>query len=724
MTGGVGSRTTAPVQTVRTRLTTRLAAGLEALRAAEQEQLPLWLPVLMGAGIALWFALPWAPWRLAAAMVLAALAGGALLMGARLAGVAALVLLAGMGAVELRVAGNGHAVLAERQFTVLVGRVTSVEPRAFGAQRLVLAPDAGPDGVRAVRLTVPAGAPVLAAGTRIRVRAIVSPPAGAAVPGGYDLARRDWFAGIGASAVPLGPIMVLALPQGGGLLADARLWLERARTTLARRIMARLPGETGALAAAFVTGQQGAIPPVTAQAMRDAGLAHLLSISGLHIAVVVGGTALLARLVLAAWPWLALRVPVPTVALGLGALAGLAYCLLAGAQVPTVRAVVAATIVVIGLMLGRQALSLRLLGAGAMAIMAVRPEALLGASFQMSFAAVAAIIALGNSRLGRWISTRGEDELLLRRLVRAVVGLIATGLVAELALAGIGLHHFGQAGLYGVIANLLAIPLTSFLVMPALGLALLGETLGTGIMWPLAGWAMGLLVAIADTTAAMPGATLRVMALPAPAYALGAAGGVWLVLWATWLRWAGLVPLAGAALWAHAAVPPDLLISADGRQLAVLTDDGTLAYARQRVGAYLHDNWTEATGARGDARWLGDVPAARCSPDLCIADLARGGRRWRVMATTSRMLLPRADFARACAGVDIIVSDRRLPAWCAPRWLKLDAASLATTGAVAIHLASRRIVTAADAAGDRAWQTRRGQAPRRQQGHDKRRASP
>jgi competence protein ComEC len=668
----LGSRTTAPVQTVRTRLTTRLAAGLDALRAAEQEQLPLWLPVLMGAGITLWFALPWAPWRLAAAMVLAALAGGALLMGARLAGVAALVLLAGMGAVELRVAGNGHAVLAERQFTVLVGRVTSVEPRAFGAQRLVLAPDAG----------------------------------------------------IGASAVPLGRVMVLALPQEGGVLADARLWLERARTTLARRIMARLPGETGALAAAFVTGQQGAIPPVTAQAMRDAGLAHLLSISGLHIAVVVGGTALLARLVLAAWPWLALRVPVPTVALGLGALAGLAYCLLAGAQVPTVRAVVAATIVVIGLMLGRQALSLRLLGAGAMAIMAVRPEALLGASFQMSFAAVAAIIALGNSRLGRWISTRGEDEPLLRRLVRAVVGLIATGLVAELALAGIGLHHFGQAGLYGVIANLLAIPLTSFLVMPALGLALLGETLGTGIMWPLAGGAMGLLVAIADTTAAMPGATLRVMALPAPAYALGAAGGVWLVLWATWLRWAGLVPLAGAALWAHAAVPPDLLISADGRQLAVLTDDGTLAYARQRVGAYLHDNWTEATGARGDARWLGDVPAARCSPDLCIADLARGGRRWRVMATTSRMLLPRADFARACAGVDIIVSDRRLPAWCAPRWLKLDAASLATTGAVAIHLASRRIVTAADAAGDRAWQTRRGQAPRRQQGHDKRRASP
>lgn len=691
------------VQTLKPGLAARIDARINLWREAERAALPLWLPVLFGAGIALWFVLPWAPWRQTAALALAALAAGALLAGGRLAGVAALMLLAGMGAAQLRVAGNAHAVLAQRQFTTLQGTVISVEPRAHGVQRLLLAADAAPDGVVRVRVTLPAAAPVLAAGQRISLRAILSPPAGAAVPGGYDLARRDWFAGIGASAMPLGPVRLLGQPP-----ADARAWLDRARTALARRIMARLPGETGALAAAFVTGQQGAIPPVTAQAMRDAGLAHLLSISGLHIAVVVGGTAFVARLLLAAWPWAALRMPVPTLALGLGALAGLGYCLLAGAQVPTVRAVAAATIVVVGMMLGRQALSLRLLAAGAMAILVVRPEALLGASFQMSFAAVAAIIALAESRLGRWLQSRSDGEPLARRLARPVLGLIATGIVAELALVGIGLHHFGQAGLYGVAANLLAIPLTSFVVMPALVLALLAETLGSGLLWPPAGWAMGLLVAIADTTAAQPGATLRVMALPAPAYALGVAGALWLMLWTSRLRWAGLLLLVAALLGARAARPPDLLISSDGRHLAVRLPGGALAYSRQRVGQYLRDNWAQATGAPGDAPlWLGDVPGARCSPDLCAVDLVRGPRRWRLLATTSRAWLPRAAFAAACANADIVVADRRLPAWCAPRWLKLDARRLAATGAVAIHLGSRRIATAADAVGDRPWQAMR-----------------
>jgi competence protein ComEC len=215
--------------------------------------------------------------------------------------------------------------------------------------------------------------------------------------------------------------------------------------------------------------------------MRDAGLAHLLSISGLHIAVVVGSVALLMRWLLGLWPWLVLRVPVPTLALALaaGALAGLAYTLLAGAQVPTVRAVIAACMVVVGMMLGRQALSLRLLAA-AFAILVVRPEALLGASFQMSFAAVIGIVALYESRLGKWLTAVREDEPWWQWLARAAASLLASGLVAELALSGIGLYHFGRSGLYGIAANLIAIPYTSFVVMPALMLAMLAEALGLG----------------------------------------------------------------------------------------------------------------------------------------------------------------------------------------------------------------------------------------------------
>ncbi len=694
------SRSTGQKQTARQ----RWQAGWWQWLEAERAHLPLWLPVVMAGGIALWFWLPWAPWRLAALVAALALLLGAGLAGWRSLAAGAAMLALGLAAVEVRVAMNAHPVLADRQFAQVAGVVVAAEPLAFGAQRLTVAPAVGqrPGGVERLTIRLGAGQKPVAPGSRIAVRALLSPPAGAAVPGGYDVARRAWFDGIGASGVALGPVAITAPPAPGPAQALAGL-----RSAIQARITAAVPGDAGAVAAAFVTGQQGAIGPITAQAMRDAGLAHLLSISGLHIAVVVGGVALLLRRGLALSPWLALRVPVPTLALAGGALAGLLYTLLAGAQVPTVRAVIVAGIVVLGMMLGRQALSLRLVAAAAFAILLVRPEALLGASFQMSFAAVTGIIALYESRLGKWLSAVHEEEAAWHWLMRHGAALLATGLVAEAALAGIGLYHFGRSGLYGVLANLLAIPWTSLVAMPALMLALLGEGLGLGWGWPLAGWALQRLIDLADMTAAMPGAVIITSAVPGPAFALGAASGLWLALWRTRARLAGLAGLAAAVALAQASPPPDLLISGDGRHLVLRLPDGRLAHARERVGDWLIDNMAEAMGSEAaTALWLGQVAGARCSAQACVADVRRGGRRWRLLATTSRDLLPRAAMAPACGAADIVVSDRRLPAWCQPRWLKLDRAALAHSGAVAVWLADRRVVAAADAGGDRPWRPR------------------
>lgn len=706
------SRTGTPIQTsaavvARTRIVDAWAAWL----SAERDRLPLWLPVALAAGIALWFALPWAPWRLAAAAVLVALAGGAAVAGWRWPAGLALVALAGMAAVELRIAANAHTLLIERRFAQVTGTLVAAEPQPFGGQRLLIAAPFGgqlPGGVEQVRITVRGESPPLPVGARVSVRALLSPPAGAAVPGGFDMARRLWFDGIGATGMALGPVQLLGAPPPG-----PRLWLEQRRADLQALITGRLPGEAGAVSAAFVTGRQGAIPPATAQAMRDAGLAHLLSISGLHIAVVVGSVSLLSRMLLALWPWAALRVPVPTIALGIGAAAGIGYTLLAGAQVPTVRAAIGASIVVIGMMLGRQALSLRLLAAAAVLILVVRPEALLGASFQMSFAAVAGIIALYESRLGRWLTAVRDDEPWWQWLGRSAASLLASGLVAELALSGIGLYHFGQSGLYGIIANIIAIPFTSFVVMPALLLALLAEAVGLGWLWPLAGWAMQRLIDIADITAALPGAVFSSAAIPPAAFALGIAGGLWLALWRTGVRWWGIAPILLAVVLAALAPLPDLLISGDGRHVAVRLADGRLAHSRARMGRYLIDNWAESVGADpAAALWWGRLPGARCSADACVADVVRGGRRWRLLATTSREYIDRALFEPACAGADIIVADRRLPGWCRPRWLKLDAAALALTGAVSIRLADRTMITAAASVGDRPWQTGRVYKPR------------
>ncbi|WP_426163394.1 ComEC/Rec2 family competence protein [Sandarakinorhabdus sp. DWP1-3-1] len=671
-----------------------------ALVDAERESVALWLPVAFGAGIAAWFVLPWAEQRLAAAVLCLglALAGG--LSRLRPLLVAGLLALAGMGVAEWRSARVAHPVLAARPVASVTGIVTGVENRADRRQiRLLVAPDAGSGLPPLVRLTV-RGKVEVAPGARVAVRAMLSPPAAAAVPGGYDFARRAWFAGIGATGFPMGPVRVLApAPPPAGPLA----WLAAARGRLTARIVAAVPGESGAIAAAFVTGDQGAIPIETAQAMRDSGLAHLLSISGLHIAVVVGGAIFLVRRTLTLSPWIALRWPVKTIAVAVAAVIGVAYTLLAGGEVPTVRTILATLIVLVGMVLGREAFSLRLLAAASFIILAVRPEALLGASFQLSFAAVIAIVALYESRLGRWLTTPQEDEHPLHRLGRHLLSLLVSGLVAELALSSIGLFHFNRAGLYGVLANLVAIPLASFVIMPALVLALLADVVGLGAWaWPLVGLVMGWLVEIAHAAAALPCAVVRRPAMPVPAYALIIAGGLWLALWRSRLRWWGAGAAALGVVLAMAAAPADLLVSSDGRNAAVRLPDGRLAFLRARTGSFLKDVWGDALAAEGDAAFV-DLPGMACSGDACVSRIHAGGRDWRLLATLSRDYVARASFEPACAAADIVISDRRLPGWCRPRWLKLDRTALADSGAVAIWLGERRVETVHDRIGDHPW---------------------
>lgn len=688
-----------------------VAARWWAFVEAERQSLALWLPVAFSAGVALWFIMPWQSQRLALAAAFAGLAVlGWLLRWRPLAAVAVLAL-AGMAAADWRSARVAAPVLTHRHGSAVAGRIEIVENRADRDQlRLIIATDAGLDLPPRVRLTIKGTPPAgMAPGARVRVRAMLSPPAGAVIPGGYDFARRAWFAGIGATGFPMGRIVVTApAPPPSGALA----WLDAARSALTVRIRTAVPGQNGALAAAFITGDQGAIPLETAQAMRDSGLAHLLSISGLHIAVVVGGTIFLVRRVLALSPRIALRWPVKTVAVAIAAVVGIAYTLLAGGEVPTVRTILATLIVLLGMVIGREAFSLRLLAAAAFIILAIRPEALLGPSFQLSFAAVISIVALYESRLGRWLTTAVESESWLRRLMRHGATLLVSGLVAELALSSIGLFHFNRAGFYGVFANLLAIPLSSFVIMPLLMLALFAELVGLGaLVWPAVGWAMGLLVSLAETTAALPGAVVRMSAIPDTAYGFIVTGGLWLALWRTQVRWWGAGALAIGLLLALASPPPDVLISADGRHAALRLDDGRLAFLRPRTGRFLRDLWGDALATDGDARFA-DLPGMACSVDTCVAVVRRGGRTWRLLATLSKDYVDRAEFEPACAAADIVISSRRMPKWCVPRWRRFDRAQLAETGAVAIWLGKGRVEAANARIGDHPWRPAYVKEPR------------
>src|SRR5690606_35405743 len=249
-----------------------------------------------------------------------------------------------------------------------------------------------------------------------------------------------------------------------------------------------------------------------------------------------------------------------------------------------------------------------------------------GASFQLSFAAIAAIVALHeNPRVQALLGRR--DEGALRRLARGLVGLLLTGLAVEIALAPIALFHFHRTGLYGAVANMVAIPLTTFVIMPLEALALTFDAIGLGApFWRLTSRSLALLLWLAHATAAAPGSVALLPAIPRAAYGLIVLGGLWICLWRTrWRRW-GLAPVAIGAAWALATPAPDILVTGDGRHLVLRDEAGRLALLRPRAGDYVRDLLAELSGAEPDYYDLATLPRAACRGDLCVADLGRGGR--------------------------------------------------------------------------------------------------
>ncbi len=669
-----------------------------------------WLAVAFAGGIAAWFGLDnrWHWLALVAACLALSLGTAAALRAEgrlpflRQALVAMpLLVAAGCLVVWTKSAQVGMPAIARPVVAEIRGRVLEREEQpAEGRVRLLLAARE-PGGVRAIRvrinLPVALDRPDIAEGAVIGLRARLMPPAPPMLPGSYDFARAAWFAGIAATGSALGEVTVL---QPSGRVG----WLARLKAGLSRHVRAQLPGTAGSIAAAYASGDRGAIAAADDDAMRDAGLTHLLSISGLHVSAVIGAAYLLALRLLALWPWLALRVRLPLVAAAGGALAGIGYTLLTGAEVPTVRSCIGALLVLAALALGREALSLRMVAVAAFVVLLFWPEAIVGPSFQMSFAAVIAIVALSGSAPVRGFLAPREEGLAMRGL-RALAMLLATGVVIELALMPIGLFHFHRAGVYGALANVVAIPLTTVVTMPLIALALLLDLVGAGHpAWWAAGKSIDLMLALAHWVARQPGAVTTMPAMGLGSIALFVAGGLWLALWQGRVRHWGLLPIAAGIASLALLQPPDILVSGDGRQVALTGEGGgELLVLRDSRSPFVRDNLTEMAGKAGEPRLLSDWPGARCSADFCVLRLHRGGRDWQVLLTRSRDRVPERELAAACDRVDIVIADRRLSPACRPRVLKADRRFLDRNGGLAIALDPWRVRTVAATQGEHGW---------------------
>lgn len=673
------------------------AAWLEHRLELESERIALWVPVFFGLGIGLWFALPlekiWFACLFFAASVM--VLGGLIGIGRRIGRafmVAGCLVLLGMIYIWARALFLAAPTLAYPVTTEFSARIEKVEALvARGKVRMIVAPIERPDLPARLRITATPDqlklpnsgtAMPLNAGEYIGLRARLTPPPRAAITGGYDFSRRAWFEQIGGVGSALGPVMRAQVPQKAATSAI--------RADLTRHIHQQLEGSVGGIAAALVTGDRGAITPEDDEAMRRSGLAHLLSISGLHVTAVIGFSMLAALRIFGLIQPLAYAGFVVASAAAFAALVGGGYTLLAGAEVPTLRSFIAAMLVLFAILLGRDAVTLRLIAAGATLILIWRPEALVGASFQLSFAAVTTIVALHEHPKVRDFLAR-RDERMIRRWGRALAGLMLTGVAVELALMPIGLFHFHKAGIYGALANMIAIPLTTFIVMPLEALALFFDIIGAGApFWWLGGQAIQFLIDLAHTVANWPESTNSVAQMPISTLALFILGGFWMLIWRTNWRWLGLLPvIAGLAL-TNLRPAADLLISADGKQVAARVVGDQYALLRLGRGGFTADMMLEAAGSDRQAIAIKDWPSANCNEDFCRWTMEGQGRLYQILASSSSRMAEYDALINACNQADILITDRNMPKACQPKLL-LGRDALAESGGAILHLAEQPI---------------------------------
>jgi competence protein ComEC len=673
----------------------------------------LWSPVWFGLGAAAYLEAPVEP-SLAVLGGLTALGAIAWSLARRLSRrvfvvLAALLTFAVAGAFAAKVRSDSVAapvINGERTPRRVEGFVVDVVSPGAGGPRLLIAPVAisglaAAQTPKRIRVTIDA-VDIPRPGDAVRLRAILGPPPPPAAPGSYDFARDAWFNAVGGVGFSLGDIGTTSLEAPplrlrGGMAVNAFRW------RLAERIIAHMGPSSGGIGAAMVTGHEAWITREQTEAMRASGLAHILSISGLHMAIVGGFVFGLARLGIAAWPWLALRAPGKKIAAvaGLAAVAG--YLVISGAPPPAERAAITAGVAFAAILFDRQAVTLHGLALAALIILVRQPEAAGAPGFQMSFAATTALIALAEA----W--QRPVREISVPWLIRAIQAVgswlavsVGASFVAGLATGPFAMQHFNRVAIWGLPANLIVAPLSSFVIMPFLALGTALESLGWGEPFlRIAGWGVEAMVTVARKFEAIGG---QAVVASAPSFTLVIAflGLMLLCLWSGRLRWLGL-PLAFAvALWPRPVIP-DAWIAADGSTAAVRRGDKALFLRpdARRFGAEL---WARRRGLA-----IGEGHDYACSTYACRPT---DGAPVALALSWSRKTVAAPMLAELCQEAEIVVLrggvEGSSPPACAAR-VVLTSADFAAGGAAELYRREGEwwIVWAQPLRGQRPWSVAR-----------------
>lgn len=665
----------------------------------QRGHLSAWVPVWLAIGIGIYFYLPIEPdagvyATLAAMMV--GLVAAALWLSERLRPLffIALLVIAGVLAAGLRANMVAEPVLGFRYYGPVEGRVIKIDRSHSDKVRLTLdrvvlerMPRRRTPATVRVSLHGKGVSTVPEPGMLVMMTAHLSAPQGPVEPDGFDFQRMAWFNGLGAVGYTRSPVLTLAPVDQG----RAGLFIQRLRREISQGVQAMMPGDAGAFAAAIMTGDRSGMRREVLGQLRASNLAHLLAISGLHMGLLTAFVFGALRYALALVPLVNLRWPVKKLAAFGALMAASGYLALSGGNVATERAYIMVAVMLVAVMFDRRALTLRAVALAAIIVLLRRPEALTGPGFQMSFAATTALVAVFGA-LRYW------DGANVPSFLRPVLTVLISSFVAGAATAPVAAAHFNQIAHYGLLANMLTVPLMGVLVMPSavvaavlypLGLAWIGlAVMRWGVLW---------ILGVAEWVAGLDGALSHVatpMALVLPLIGLGM---LWLILWQGRLRYAGiLVALVGFVLWGLTERPA-VLISSSGGLVGVMGPEGR-AFSKPRGDGFSARSWLENDGdggvtqaeAYGRAGFSGEKGHLRFSV----------GKQAFVHLTGKGA---EARLAAECVAGHWVVSTAQYDGEGPCRMI--DAASLEQTGALAIYAKKDGlvVVSAKEQAGERLW---------------------
>lgn len=562
----------------------------------------LWAPVLLGLGVGLYFAIGFEPhWGWGAGCFAVAISGmTATLFKTRQAGITVLCLAAvalvslGWTVAQMRTIMVDAPVLTRSlKATMVEGTINTLsELDSNRGTRVILhdlvIEDLTPaETPHAVRLTIRKDDD-LRPGQRIRVLAGLNPPSPPVMPDGYDFQRHAYFQRLGAFGFAYNAPEILAQTQGGAL--------ERFRQEQSRNVEKTITQPEASIVSALLLGERAAIPEKTWEEIRSAGLAHVISISGLHISMIAMGVFFAVRFLMALYPPLALRYPIKKYAAMIALIAAIAYAIMVGLTVPTVRSVMMTGLVLTAIMLDRSPFSLRLVAFSAFLILLATPEAITGPSFQMSYAAVAALVFFYDESREFWANQNKKGGW-FRRMMIVLIGCCITSIIATIATAPYSMFHFQQFPIYSVIGNVLATPVIGFIIMPAAIFVYLLMPFGLDFipLW-LMGHGVSAMLWISHVISTWNYASLALVAWPLSSLIAFTLSGLTIMVLRGRLRFAAIIPLIIGVFFVVSYRPPDILASSSSKLFMVTTPEKSVWLSNRRSDKFSAENWIRAAG--------------------------------------------------------------------------------------------------------------------------------